>query len=64
MSFRVELWDRHADRIRWTVAAAGSVVLAHAAFEAAVQNWPQERFTLRQGVMLIREHPPTLGKRG
>ena len=57
MSFRVELWDRHADHVRWVVAAAGSVVLAHAAFEAAIENWPHERFTLRQGIMLIREHP-------
>jgi hypothetical protein len=44
-------------RIRWTVKASGSTVLAHAAFEAAVGNWPYERFTLRQGVMTIRECP-------
>jgi hypothetical protein len=25
--------------------------------EAAIENWPHERFTLRQGIMLIREHP-------
>jgi len=59
MSYRVELWDRHADHIRWTVAASGSIVLAHAAFDAAVAEWPHERFTLRQGIMLMREHPPT-----
>jgi hypothetical protein len=59
MSYRVELWDRHAEHIRWTVAASGSVVLAHAAFDAAVAEWPHERFTLRQGIMLMREHPPT-----
>jgi hypothetical protein len=59
MSFRVELWDRHGDHIRWTVAASGSVVLAHAAFEAAIKEWPHEHFTLRQRAMLIREHPPT-----
>jgi hypothetical protein len=58
MSFRVELWDRHANHVRWVVAAAGSIVLAHAAFEAAVSNWPHERFTLRQGIMLIRDHDP------
>jgi hypothetical protein len=57
MSYRVELWDRHSERIRWTVAASGSIVLAHAAFEAAVAEWPQERFTLLQGIMLIREYP-------
>ena len=25
MSFHVELWDRHADHLRWVVAAAGSL---------------------------------------
>jgi hypothetical protein len=58
MSFRVELWDRHANQVRWVVAAAGSVTVAHGAFDAAVKNWPHERFALRQGIMLIREHIP------
>jgi len=57
MSFRVELWDQQANHVRWVVAAAGSVTVGHAAFDAAVANWPNERFTLRQGIMLIREHP-------
>jgi hypothetical protein len=58
LSFRVELWDRHAKHIRWVVKAAGTVTIAQAAFDAAVANWPGEHFTLRQGIMLIREHPP------
>jgi hypothetical protein len=57
MSFRVELWDRHAKQIRWTIAAAGNVFIAQAAFDAALAKWPHERFTLRQGIRLIREHP-------
>ena len=57
MSYRVELWERQADHIRWTLAASGSIVLARAAFDAAVKEWPHERFTLRQGVMTIREYP-------
>jgi hypothetical protein len=61
MSFRVELWDRHALRIRWVVAASGSVFLAHAAFEEAVKQWPDQKLTLRNGIMLMREHPPTKG---
>jgi hypothetical protein len=40
-----------------TIAASGSVSVAHAAFEQAVKDWPQEHFTLRQGMVLIREHP-------
>jgi hypothetical protein len=58
MSFHVELWDRHANHIRWLVAATGTVSIGHAAFEAAVANWPNERFTLRQGILLIRDHDP------
>jgi hypothetical protein len=54
---RVELWDREGVHLRWVVAAAGNVSIGHAAFEAAVANWPHERFTLRQGALLIREHP-------
>jgi hypothetical protein len=61
MSFRVELWDRHALHIRWVIAAAGSVFLARAAFEAAVKQWPDQKLTLRQGIMLISEHPSPLG---
>jgi len=57
MSFRVELWDRHALHIRWVVAAAGTVSVAQAAFDEAVKTWPDQRFTLRQGIMLIREYP-------
>jgi hypothetical protein len=58
MSFRVELWDQHALHIRWVIAAAGSVFLARAAFEEAVKQWPDQKLTLRQGIMLINEHPP------
>src|ERR1700684_3459021 len=47
MSFRVELWDRHANHVRWMVAAAGSVTIGHAALEAAIASWPSEHLTLR-----------------
>ena len=57
MAYRVELWDRHAKHIRWTIAAVGHVTIAQATFEAAVKEWRQERFTLRHGIRLIREHP-------
>jgi hypothetical protein len=39
-------------------SAAGTITIAQAAFDAAIANWPSERFTLRQGIMLIGEHPP------
>jgi hypothetical protein len=28
-----------------------------AAFDEAVKHWPDQKLTLRQGIMLIREHP-------
>jgi hypothetical protein len=37
-------------------ASLGSIVLAHAAIDAAVAEWPQERFKLQNGIMLMREH--------
>jgi hypothetical protein len=59
MNFRVELWDRHALHIRWVVAASGFVFLARAAFEQAVKQWPDQKLTHRNGIMLMREHPST-----
>jgi len=57
LSNHVELWDRHGQHIRWLVAAAGTVTIGHAALDAAIESWANERFTLRQGMHLIREHP-------
>ncbi len=57
MSYRIDLWDRHAVRGRWLVAASGNLFVAGAAFEEAVKHWPDERLTLRNGMQLLREHP-------
>jgi hypothetical protein len=61
MNFRVELWDRHALHIRWVIAAVGHVYIANAAFDEAVKQWPDQRLTLRNGIMLMREHPDPRG---
>jgi hypothetical protein len=61
MNFRIELWDRHALHIRWVIAASGSVYLAHAAFDEAVRQYPDQHLTLRNGIMLMREHPDPRG---
>jgi hypothetical protein len=57
-AFQVELWDRHAQHIRWVVAAASSVTIEHAAFDAAVAQYAAERLTLRKGAQVIREYSP------
>jgi hypothetical protein len=58
MPFRVELWDRVSLNRRWVVAATSTVTLGHAAFDGAIANWPDQRFTLRHGIRLISEHNP------
>jgi hypothetical protein len=57
INFRIELWERHTEHIRWTIAPSGSIVLARAAFDATVAEWPNERFTLRNEIMVMREYP-------
>ena len=58
MQTRVELWTPDGEHVRWAVAATANVTVAHAAFDAAVKNWPHERFTLRNGILVIREYAP------
>ena len=57
LPFRVELWDRHDQHIRWVIAASSSVVVGHAALDAVIASYPGERFTLRNGILVIRQHP-------
>jgi len=58
LPFRVEMWDRAEQHIRWVVAASSSVTVGHAALDAAIENFPGQRFTLTNGILVIREHPP------
>jgi hypothetical protein len=57
LPFRVEMWDQNDQHIRWVIAASASVVLGHAALDAAIANYPDQRFTLRNGTLVIRQHP-------
>ena len=41
LPFRVELWDRHDQHIRWVIAAASSVAVGHAALDAAIASYPE-----------------------
>ena len=58
MPFRVELWDRSDRHIRWVIAATSSIAIGHAALDAAIANYRDQRFTLRNGILVIREHAP------
>lgn len=59
LPFRVEMWDRADQNIRWVLAASSSVAIGHAALDAAIANYPGQRFTLRNGILVIREQAPT-----
>lgn len=50
--------EREASCIRWTVAARGDVLIGHGALDQAAKSWPDQRFTLRNGIPVIREHDP------
>ena len=58
LPFRVELWDRSDQHVRWVIAASSSVAAGHAALDAAIDNYPGERFTLRNGILVIRDNVP------
>jgi hypothetical protein len=58
MPYRIELWDRHAQHIRWGVAATGTITIGHAASDAAVTSFPDQRLTLRNRALVIRGHVP------
>ena len=57
LPFRVEMWDRSEQHVRWVIAASSSVAVGHAALDAAIANYPGQRFTLRNGILVIRQHP-------
>jgi hypothetical protein len=58
LPFRVELWDRSSQHIRWVISASASVTVGHAAMDAAIASYPDQWFTLRNGILVIREHVP------
>jgi len=64
LPFRVEMWERLDQHVRWVIAASSSIAIGHAALDAAIANFPGQRFTLRNGILVIREHAPELGNPG
>ena len=53
LPFRVEMWDQSDQHIRWVIAASASVAVGHAAMDAAIANYPDQRFTLRNGILVL-----------
>jgi hypothetical protein len=54
LPFRVEMWN--GEHIRWVISASASVAIGHAALDVAIANYPGQRFTLRNGALVIRQH--------
>jgi len=56
--------DRRIKRgiTRWVIAASSSVAIGHAALDAVIANYPDQRFALRNGIPVIREHAPRAAK--
>jgi hypothetical protein len=48
-SYKVERWDWKDSHVEEIVASASLIMIGHAAFHAAVEQYPRTRLTLRQG---------------
>jgi hypothetical protein len=56
LPFRVELWDRSDQHVRWVISASSSVALGHAALDTAIASYPDQRFTLCNGILITVVH--------
>jgi hypothetical protein len=55
LPFKVEAWSQKGQNIDRLIATATNVLVARAAYEAAVQLYPGQNITLRQGARVIAE---------
>lgn len=55
--FTVDMWDLAGDRHLETLATASNLLIAIAAFDAAIIERPGRRLTLRHGIRVIRQVP-------
>jgi hypothetical protein len=63
LPFRVEMWDRNDQHVRWVISASSSVAIGHAALDMAIATFPGECLTLRNGALVIRQHDPAADTR-
>jgi hypothetical protein len=55
--YKVERWDWKDAHVEEIVASASLITIGHAAFHAAVEQYPGASLTLRQGARVILKHP-------
>jgi hypothetical protein len=53
LPYRIELWDSAETRVEEVIARVRNVIVARAAFTAAVQQYPNRVLTLRQGALVM-----------
>jgi hypothetical protein len=56
-SYKVERWDWKDAHVEEIVASASRITIGHAAFHAAVEQYPRSQLTLRQGARVILKWP-------
>lgn len=57
MRFKVERWSANRQSVEKELAICDDIIAARGAFRAAVAEWPDKRFTLRQGIRVLEEYP-------
>ena len=55
--YKVEKWDLQGAHVEEIVATASLAMIGHAAFHAAVEQYPNTSLTLRQGARVILKSP-------
>jgi hypothetical protein len=56
-AYKVERWDWKDAHVEEIIASASLILIGHAAFHAAVEQYPRARLTLRQGARVILKYP-------
>jgi hypothetical protein len=54
--FTVQFWDADGSNVTRTMAICDNAIVARAAYDEAVRQYPGERITLRHGARVIAEH--------
>jgi hypothetical protein len=56
--FKVEQWDKTENRVIWLIAVSNNFLVARAAYNAAVQYNPRERWLLRDRIRVVERCEP------
>jgi hypothetical protein len=54
--FTVEEWDKDETRPTEVIATANNIIVAQAAFGAAIEMQPNRLILLRQGIRIVKRH--------